>query len=625
MSNSKHTENTPPKGQMPPGGGMRGPGGGRGPQMRLVEKPKNFKSGLLRLMKYMKPYRLMTVCMILCILLETLFHTISPKLLGDITTTIFEGIKAETGIDFTKIFYILISLAMTYLLNIAFSYLQQVFMSNISQKMMQSLRREIDLKIAKLPLKYFDKQTYGEVLSRVTNDVDTISNSLQQTLSQIISSLGTFIMILTMMLLISPALTLVASLMLPFSFFLSAAVVKKSQKYFRGQQKSTGRMSGHIEEMYSGHTVIKLFNREKSAKEEFEKLNEELYQNNFKATFASSIMMPITGLIGNLGYVAICVIGGFLAANGTLAVGGIQAFIQYLRQFNMPISQIANIANVLQSTVAAAERIFELCDEEEETTLPQYTKIPETICGDVEFKNVYFGYSGKKQLIRDLNLKINRGDKIAIVGPTGAGKTTLVNLLMRFYDLDSGHILIDGIPCDTVSREDLRSVFGMVLQDTWLFNGTIRANLAYGNPEATDEEIVNAAKRAHIHSFIKALPNGYDFVLNEDATNISQGQKQLLTIARAFLKNPKILILDEATSSVDTRTEVLIQKAMADLTEGRTSFIIAHRLSTIRDADKILVMNDGAIIEQGNHDSLMAQKGFYAELYNSQFTENNAL
>ncbi|MBE7039751.1 MAG: ABC transporter ATP-binding protein [Ruminococcaceae bacterium] len=624
MSDSKHSSNFPPKGAMPHGP-MRGPNGGRGPNMRVVEKPKNFRNSLFRLIKYMKPYRIMTLFMIICILLETFFHTLSPKLLGDVTTTIFNGIQENTGIDFTRIFYILFSLSLTYLLNIAFSYLQQVFMSRISQKMMQSLRREIDLKLAKLPLKYFDSQTYGEVLSRVTNDVDTISNSLQQTLSQIVSSLGTFIMIVVMMLMISPTLTLVAALTLPFSFFLSAAVVKKSQKYFRGQQKSTGRMSGHIEEMYSGHTVIKLFSREKAAKAEFDKLNEELYENNFKATFASSVMMPITGLIGNIGYVAICVIGGLLAASRALEVGGIQAFIQYLRQFNMPLSQIANIANVLQSTVAAAERIFELCDEEEEPVLSEYKKIPEKIYGDVEFKNVCFGYTGKKQLIKNLNLKINRGEKIAIVGPTGAGKTTLVNLLMRFYDLDSGHIMIDSIPCDLFSREDLRKVFGMVLQDTWLFNGTIRANLAYGNPTATDEEIDKAAKRAHIHSFIKALPNGYDFLLNEDATNISQGQKQLLTIARAFLKNPKILILDEATSSVDTRTEVLIQKAMADLTEGRTSFIIAHRLSTIRDADKILVMNDGAIIEQGNHESLMKQNGFYAELYNSQFTENNAV
>lgn len=619
MSEIKQRRDNPP-----PPGGMRGPGGrGPGPQMRVVEKPKNFKGGLLRLLKYLKPYRLLLICMILCILLETFFHTLSPKLLGDITTTIFDGLQAGTGINFSKITLILISLALTYLLNIAFLYLQQVLMSHISQNMMQSLRREIDIKIAKLPLKYFDKQTYGEVLSRATNDVDTISGSLQQSLSQIISSFGTFIMIITMMLMISPALTLVAALTLPFSFFLSAAVVKKSQKYFRGQQKSTGKMSGHIEEMYSGHTVIKLFSREKAAKDEFEKLNDELYKNSFKANFASSIMMPLTSLIGNIGYVAMCVIGGFLVANGTLKVGGIQSFIQYLRQFNMPISQLANIANVLQSTVAAAERIFELCDEEEEPCLPEYRPVPEVIHGDVEFKEVYFGYAGKKQLIKNLNLKISRGEKIAIVGPTGAGKTTLVNLLMRFYDLDSGHILIDGIPCDSVSREDLRNIFGMVLQDTWLFNGTIRDNLSYGKPDATDEEIINAAKKAHIHNFIKALPKGYDFILNEDATNISQGQKQLLTIARAFLKNPKILILDEATSSVDTRTEVLIQKAMADLTENRTSFIIAHRLSTIRDADKILVMNNGAIVEQGNHESLMAAGGFYAELYNSQFTENN--
>ena len=605
-------------------GGFRGPGpGGRGPHMRIAEKPKNFKSGLARLIKYLKPYTFLLICLVLCILLETFFHTMSPKLLGDITTTIFDGIQAKTGINFEKITSILIMLGFSYLLNICFLYLQQVIMSHVSQNMMQSLRREIDIKLAKLPLKYFDNQTYGEVLSRATNDVDTISNSLQQSMSQIISSVGTFIMIITMMLMISPVLTLVAALTLPFSFFLSAAVVKKSQKYFKGQQKSTGKMSGHIEEMYSGHTIIKLFSREKAAKEDFEKLNEELYSNNLKATFVSSIMMPLTGLVGNIGYVFMCVIGGILVANGKLKIGGIQSFIQYLRQFNMPISQLANIANVLQSTVAAAERIFELCDEEEEPSLSEYKKLNENILGDVEFRDVCFGYSGKKQLITNLNLKIARGEKIAIVGPTGAGKTTLVNLLMRFYDLDSGQITIDGIPSDSVSREDLRKVFGMVLQDTWLFNGTIRDNLAYGKPDATNEEIILAAKRAYIYNFIKAMPGGFDFVLSEDATNISQGQKQLLTIARAFLKNPKILILDEATSSVDTRTEVLIQKAMADLTENRTSFIIAHRLSTIRDADKILVMNNGSIIEQGNHESLMKQKGFYAELYNSQFTENN--
>ncbi|MBR2499559.1 MAG: ABC transporter ATP-binding protein [Clostridia bacterium] len=605
-------------------GGFRGPGpGGRGPHMRIAEKPKNFKSGLARLIKYLKPYTFLLICLVLCILLETFFHTMSPKLLGDITTTIFDGIQAKTGINFEKITSILIMLGFSYLLNICFLYLQQVIMSHVSQNMMQSLRREIDIKLAKLPLKYFDNQTYGEVLSRATNDVDTISNSLQQSMSQIISSVGTFIMIITMMLMISPVLTLVAALTLPFSFFLSAAVVKKSQKYFKGQQKSTGKMSGHIEEMYSGHTIIKLFSREKAAKEDFEKLNEELYSNNLKATFVSSIMMPLTGLVGNIGYVFMCVIGGILVANGKLKIGGIQSFIQYLRQFNMPISQLANIANVLQSTVAAAERIFELCDEEEEPSLSEYKKLNENILGDVEFRDVCFGYSGKKQLITNLNLKIERGEKIAIVGPTGAGKTTLVNLLMRFYDLDSGQITIDGIPSDSVSREDLRKVFGMVLQDTWLFNGTIRDNLAYGKPDATNEEIILAAKRAYIYNFIKAMPGGFDFVLSEDATNISQGQKQLLTIARAFLKNPKILILDEATSSVDTRTEVLIQKAMADLTENRTSFIIAHRLSTIRDADKILVMNNGSIIEQGNHESLMKQKGFYAELYNSQFTENN--
>ena len=601
-------------------GGPRGHGPGA---VMVGEKAKNFKGTLVRLLGYLKPYWFASCCMILFVLLATLFNTLAPKILGDATTTIYNGIVNQTGINFTKLFYILLMLGGAYLLWGIFSYFQQIIMAHVAQKTMYSLRKDVDEKLSRLPLKYFDSQTFGEILSRVTNDVDTISNSLQQSLTQVINSVITFIMLLVVMLTVSPWLTLIAVATLPFSAFISAGVVKKTQKFFKGQQKSMGELNGHIEEMYGGHNIVKLFNHEKQVKDRFDEINEELYHNSRTATFASSIIIPLTNLIGNIGYVILCVVGGIMVAAGSLEIGAVQAFIQYLRQFNQPISQIANIANILQSTVAAAERVFELLDETEQ--IPD-TKTPKTlnhIDGSVAFRHVSFGYSSEKILIKDLNMEIKSGDTIAIVGPTGAGKTTLVNLLMRFYEINSGGIYVDGIKTTEFTRSYLRNIFGMVLQDTWLFQGTIRENLAYGKESATEEEIISAAKAAHAHSFIKLLPGGYDFVLNEEASNISQGQKQLLTIARAILKDPDILILDEATSSVDTRTEVLIQKAMNNLMKGRTSFVIAHRLSTIRDATNILVMKDGDIVEQGNHKSLMEQNGFYANLYNSQFAQNN--
>ncbi len=605
--------------------GPVGPGGGHGRRGVVMAgaKAKDFKGTLKRLLIYLKPYRIGAFAMILFVLLATLFHTLAPKILGDATTTIYDGVTNGTGIDFNKVFNILLTLGGAYLLWGIFTYLQQIIMSTVAQKTMYSLRRDVDKKLSVLPLKYFDSQTYGEILSRVTNDVDTISNSLQQSLTQVVTSVITLVMLLVMMLTVSPALTLIALGTLPFSAIISTTVVKKTQKYFKGQQKAIGQLNGHIEEMYGGHNIVKLFGREKEVTDKFDKINEELHKNNRTAIFASSIMMPLTSLVGNIGYVILCVVGGIMVANGAIVIGGVQAFIQYLRQFNQPISQIANIANILQSTVAAAERVFQLLDEDEQ--IPE-TATPKTLAhvdGSVAFKNVKFGYSDDKILIKNLNLEINSGDTIAIVGPTGAGKTTLVNLLMRFYELNAGSILVDRVNTTDFSREYLRNIFGMVLQDTWLFQGTIKENLAYGKENATDEEIISAAKAAHAHSFIKQLPGGYDFVLNEEASNISQGQKQLLTIARAILKDPEILILDEATSSVDTRTEVLIQRAMNNLMANRTSFVIAHRLSTIRDATKILVMRDGDIVEQGNHESLMAQNGFYANLYNSQFAENN--
>jgi ATP-binding cassette subfamily B protein len=496
-------------------------------------------------------------------------------------------------------------------------------MAGVTTRLSLNLRNDIMKKIDRIPLGFFHKQSQGDVLSRITNDVDTLEQALTQSITQFATSITTLIGILTMMTITSPLLTLIIVITVPISLMIVRSIVKLSQPHFRKQQKFLGAVNGHIEEMYAGHNIVKLFCREGEVTEKFDAINEELCKNSRTATFASSIMMPLTSLVGNIGYVALCVIGGMMVASGKIKIGGVQAFIQYLRQFNQPISQIANIANILQSTVAAAERVFEVLDEDEE--LPD-TLSPvklDNIDGKVEFRDVSFGYNKDKLLIENLNLEIESGDTVAIVGPTGAGKTTLVNLLMRFYELNGGGIFIDGVKTTEFTREYLRDIFAMVLQDTWLFRGTIRENLAYGKENATDEEIISAAKAAHAHGFIKQLPGGYNFVLNEEASNISQGQKQLLTIARAILKDPEILILDEATSSVDTRTEVLIQRAMNNLMENRTSFVIAHRLSTIRDANKILVMRDGDIIEQGNHETLMAQGGFYAELYNSQFAQNN--
>lgn len=606
-------------GRRGPGGRMGGP---HGPVM-VGDKPKNFKGTLVRLLGYLKPFWFACAAMIAFVLLATLFNTLAPKILGQATTTIYDGLVHQTGIDFAKLLRILITLGAAYLLWAVFSYFQQLIMAHVAQKTMYNLRRDVDKKLSRLPLSYFDSQTFGEILSRVTNDVDTISNSLQQSLTQVVSSVITFVMLLIMMLTVSPWLTLIAVVTLPFSALISAAVVKKTQKYFKGQQKSTGEMSSHVEEMYGGHNIVKLFNREQQVKDRFDEINEELYHNSRTATFASSIMMPLTSLVGNIGYVILCVVGGIMVAGNLLVIGDVQAFIQYLRQFNQPISQIANIANILQSTVAAAERVFQLLDEEEQLPDTAHPKELARVDGSVAMRNVSFGYSKDKILIQNLNLEIGSGDTVAIVGPTGAGKTTLVNLLMRFYEVNGGAILVDGVNICDITRERLRGIFGMVLQDTWLFQGSIRENLAYGKENATEEEIIAAAKAAHAHGFIRQLPGEYDFVLNEEASNISQGQKQLLTIARAILRDPEILILDEATSSVDTRTEVLIQKAMNNLMKGRTSFVIAHRLSTIRDATNILVMRDGDIIEQGNHESLMAKGGFYANLYNSQFEENN--
>ena len=507
-----------------------------------------------------------------------------------------------------------------YVLSAAFSYLQQFIMAGISQKVVYDLREEIDQKLAKLPLKFFDSHTHGELLSRFTNDVDNISATLQQSITQVITSVTTIIGVLIMMLSISPLLTLISIIVVPLSGILMMQVVKKSQKYFIGQQRTLGELNGHIEEMYTGHNVVKAFGHEKKAIAEFDEVNDRLYEVGWKAQFLSGLIMPIISFIGNLGYVLVAVVGGVLVTKGRISIGDIQAFIQYSRQFTQPMAQVAQISNIIQSTVASAERVFELLDEEEltaETAQPVKLDNPR---GAVEFNHVKFGYREDKILIQDMNIKAEPGQMVAIVGPTGAGKTTLVNLLLRFYEVNDGQILIDGVDINDMKRSDLRKLFGMVLQDTWLFNGTIRDNIAYGKENATDEEVIAAAKAAHADHFIRVLPDGYDTILNEEVSNISQGQKQLLTIARALLSDPEIMILDEATSSVDTRTELQIQNAMKTLMKGRTSFVIAHRLSTIREADIILVMKDGDVIEQGNHDTLMAANGFYADLYNSQFS-----
>lgn len=608
-------------------GGFR-PGFGPGGNMMVQgAKIKDFKGTFRRLLTYLQPRRLHLMAVFLTAILSTIFLIVGPKLMGKVTTKLFEGAMMKwkglpgAAIDFTYIKNILLLLVGLYIISALFSYLQQYIMSDVSQKVVYDLRTEVSEKLSRLPLKYYDEHSHGDTLSRVTNDIDTIGSTLQQSITQFITSIVTIIGIIIMMLTISPVLTLISVVSIALSIFVLKPIMLRSQKYFANQQKSLGQLNGHIEEMYTGHQIIKAFGHEEKAKETFDEVNEKLYDAGWRAQFISGIIMPLMMFVSNLGYVFICIVGGIYVTKGFIAIGDIQAFIQYSRQFSQPITQTANIANIIQSTIAAAERVFELLDEQEEVKeATNLTNLP-TVKGHVVFEHVGFGYKEAALLIRDMNLDVKPGQIVAIVGPTGAGKTTLINLLMRFYELKGGAITIDEVDTRKLSRENLRAMFGMVLQDTWLFNGTIRENIAYGRLDATDEEIREAAKAAYADHFIRTLPNGYDTVLNEDASNISQGQRQLLTIARAILADPAIMILDEATSSVDTRTEVHIQKAMTRLMQGRTSFVIAHRLSTIKDADLILVMNQGTVIEQGTHYELLQQNGFYADLYNSQFGE----
>ena len=660
-----------------PLGGGPGPGGPHGGMP--IEKAKDFKISFKRLMSYLGRHKTALIIVVIMAIGGAVFSIFGPKILGTATTELFAPMSAkaevfaelETAlsedvidqissgeldeaeikalimenvdlsdpeqmavltsateeweaanamtIDFTKIGSILLTVLALYLASALCNFVMQFVMAKTSQTIVYDMRNEVDLKLARLPLKFFDKQTHGEILSRVTNDIDTVSMTLQQGLTQVISAVTMLIGIIVMMFTISWIITLVCLLVLPLSFAIVRVIVKKSQKYFKGQQKELGHINGHVEEMYAGHTVVKAFGKEADSQSEFDEMNERLYNVGWKAQFLSGIMMPMMNFISNLSFVFVCAIGGIMVINNQITIGNVQAFIQYSRRFTQPIMQTAQIANVMQSTVAAAERVFEILDEEEmpKDKLDQTLEAPK---GAVSLKHVTFGYDSAVPVIKDLTLHVSPGDVVAIVGPTGAGKTTLVNLLMRFYDIDSGKITVDGVDITDMPREELRRAYGMVLQDTWLFGGTIRDNIAYGRDNASEEEIIRAAKMAHADHFIRTLPDGYDTVLNEEASNISQGQRQLLTIARALLADPPILILDEATSSVDTRTEAYIQNAMIALMKGRTNFVIAHRLSTIRDASTILVMNEGEIIEQGNHAALMAKNGFYADLYNSQFT-----
>ncbi len=594
--------------------------------LRGGEKPRDFKGTMKKLLEYLKPYRLPIIVVLVFALASTVFAIIGPKIMGKATTKLFEGVVAQiagtgTGIDFKYIANILLLLAFLYLISAAFSLIQGWLMTDITMKLTYQFRKDISEKINRLPLRYFDNTTQGEVLSRVTNDVDTVSQSLNQSLTQIITSIASMLGVLVMMFSISWVMTLVVLVTLPLSALFIRVVVKYSQKYFKQQQEYLGHVNGHVEEMFGGHVVIKAFNGEKKSVEKFNGINSVLYNAAWKSQFLSSLMMPVMHFVGNLGYVAVAILGGWLAFRNLITVGDIQAFIQYVRSFTQPIAQIANVSTVLQQTAAASERVFAFLEEQEE--IPDTTN-PVTlgsVQGHVEFKNVHFGYNPEKIIINDFSAEVKPGQKIAIVGPTGAGKTTMVKLLMRFYDVNSGAILVDGHDIRDFTRNGLRDLFGMVLQDAWLYNASILENIRYGRLDATDEEVYKAAKTANVDHFIRTLPEGYNMVLDEETSNISQGQKQLLTIARAVLSNPNILILDEATSSVDTRTEVLIQKAMDNLMHGRTSFIIAHRLSTIRNADSILVMNNGDIVEQGTHEQLLEKDGFYASIYNSQFEE----
>ena len=602
---------------------MGGPGRGPG---KTVEKAKDFKGTTKKLLNnYLSKYKLALVIVIIFAIGSTIFSIVGPKILGNATTEIFNGLVSKlsggSGIDFGKIGQILLTLLALYGLSALFSLIQGFTMTGVAQKLTYKMRNDLAKKINKLPMHYFDKKTKGEVLSIITNDIDTLSQNLNQSITQIITSICTLIGVLIMMFSISWEMTLVSLLILPVTVFIVKNVVGKSQKYFKKQQDYLGHVNGQVEEIYGGHTIVKVFNRENEAIKEFSKANKELYQSAWKSQFLSGLIFPIMNFIGNIGYVAVAILGGYLAIQGKITVGNIQSFIQYNKQFTQPINQIAQVSSMLQAMVAAAERVFEFLEEPEEVEDVENPKSTEGLKGNVTFDHVKFGYDEDRIIINDFSAKVKDGQKIAIVGPTGAGKTTMVKLLMRFYDVNSGAILLDGINIKDFKREDLRKMFGMVLQDTWLFGGTIKDNIRYSKPDATDAEVIEAAKAAHVHHFIKTLPSSYDMVLNEESSNVSAGQKQLLTIARVILEDPKILILDEATSSIDTRTEIQIQAAMDNLMKGRTSFIIAHRLSTIKNADLILVMNHGDIVEQGTHEELLAKGGFYADLYNSQFEE----
>mgnify|MGYP003013755521 FL=1 len=597
--------------------------GGRG-QMP-VEKAKDFKGSIGKLFAYMKQYHAAVAVVILCAIASTVFSVIGPDILGKATTELSNGLLAKiqgTGsIDFTKIGQILLFVLGLYLLSTLFSFVQGWLMTGVTQKVCYRMRKDISEKIDRMPMAYFESRTYGEVLSRITNDVDTLGQSLNQSITQIITSVATMVGVLVMMLRISPLMTLIAVVILPISVTLISLVVKKSQKYFKQQQEYLGHINGQVEETYAGHTVIQAYNKEKDMVQQFQETNDTLYHSAWKSQFLSGLMQPIMMFVGNLGYAAVALSGGLLAIRGTITIGDIQAFIQYVKNFTQPMQQIAQVLNQVQSMAAASERVFEFLEEAEEVQTAEHPLELANVEGNVDFQHVSFGYQPEQCVIHDFSAKVKSGQKIAIVGPTGAGKTTMVKLLMRFYDVSGGAILLDGHDVRDFDRHKLRESFGMVLQDTWLFQGTIMENIRYGRLDATDEEVIAAAKAAHADSFIRQLPDGYQMELNEDASNVSQGQKQLLTIARAILADNRVMILDEATSSVDTRTEILIQKAMDHLMEGRTSFIIAHRLSTIRNADMILVMKDGDIIEQGTHEELLERNGFYADLYRSQFAQ----
>ncbi|HHW26019.1 MAG TPA: ABC transporter ATP-binding protein [Firmicutes bacterium] len=610
--------------QRPFGGPMGGPGRGRR-MLMPGEKPKDFRGTLKRLIKYLWPRRWQLATVFFFAALSTVFSILSPKVMGKATTKLLEGVMMKmagvpgASIDFEYIRNVLLTLVALYALSTLFNYIQHFVMAGVAQSTVYQMRKDVMAKLSRLPLKYFDSRTHGEILSRVVNDVDMVSSTLPQSLTQLITASVTLVGTAVMMLSISPLLTLITVVTLPLSVLVTMGVAKRSQGYFMGQARTLGELNGHVEEMYTGHKLVKAFGRESQSIQAFKEINERLYENGWRAQFMASIMFPLMGFVNNLGYVIVSVAGGLLVMRQAIAIGDIQAFINYSRQFTQPISQTANIANIIQSTVASAERVFEVLDEAEEAPDKEDAPVLQDVKGLVEFKDVRFRYKEDVPLIENLSITAKPGQTIAIVGPTGAGKTTLVNLLMRFYEVNDGVIALDGYNITELRRGDLRTKFGMVLQDTWLFNGTIRDNIAYGRPGATMEEIVAAAKTARADHFIRTLPEGYETVLNEEASNISQGQMQLLTIARAVLADPAILILDEATSSVDTRTELLVQEAMQELMKGRTSFVIAHRLSTVRNADLILVMDNGTIVEQGKHHELLAKGGFYAELYNSQF------